>query len=130
MKEFYPIANPQKIIGTLRVEITDLGFQLLGVMVVRVKDRWHFSLPSRNGVDRATGKKVQYPVFTFLNKEKHVALMLAIREQGVPFIEAYQKEHGEPSLSQADPIIETVKQTIPNDKSKSAPAQSSLSLNK
>jgi hypothetical protein len=88
--EFYPIEfNEEKgvLTGTLRIKLPDLGLHILGIHVSKRKERWHFTLPGRQGIKHDTGELIRYPFITFENREKQKELMGAIREKGREFIE-------------------------------------------
>lgn len=98
--EFYPDGKNDKgaVIGTIKVRIRlpDLVFNLLGIRVSKSGDRWFFLLPSKKGRHHETGETVWYPFFCFDAKEKHRALMEAIREKGRAFVEKWLADKGRP----------------------------------
>ena len=95
---------------------------------------YFFGLPTKFGADPKTGGKIQYPVIAFDIKERHKALMEAIREQGPAFIEKRLANKDNPITSpktklnepeqdrQPKPLESSIdaKQKIDNSKPKSA----------
>lgn len=86
--DFYPLyRDAHQYTGTLRLRLVDLGIQILGIHVIRKKDRWYFNIPFKTGTDDL-GKIVQYPVLSFEDKEFQRDLMKSIQEKAPVFIEA------------------------------------------
>ena len=88
--EFYPIKqNKDKdhLTGTLRVKLSDFGIHILGIIVSKRKDFWHFLLPGKKTIHHQTGKSIRFPLITFENREKQQELLDSIREKGRTFIE-------------------------------------------
>lgn len=88
--EFYLIKqNKDKdhLSGTLRVKLSDFGIHILGIIVSKRKDFWHFLLPGKITAHHQTGKSIRFPFITFENREKQQELLDSIREKGRAFIE-------------------------------------------
>lgn len=86
--EFYPLEiNEEKVTGTLRISLPDIGIHILGIYVSKFKDRYSFSLPGRNGIHHETGENVRYPYIVFEDRAKQKELIAQIREKGRDFIE-------------------------------------------
>lgn len=87
--DVYPLGeNPDNgsIFGTMRVRLPDQKIDILGVFFVKKMERWTFKLPTRLATDR-TGRRVDYPVIVFSDREMQSELMDAIFEKGPAFIE-------------------------------------------
>lgn len=87
--EFYTLERDdekQILKGSLHVYLPDIDADLRGVMVRKRKDSWFFGLPTLFGVDPETGKRVKFPVFAFVNREKTDELKRLIRERGKDYI--------------------------------------------
>mgnify|MGYP001583009335 CR=1 FL=1 len=86
--EFYPIHRDNKrYTGTIRLRLVDIGIQILGIHVIRTKERWYFNIPFKTGTDEL-GNLVQYPVLSFEDKEFQRDLIRSIQEKAPAFIEA------------------------------------------
>lgn len=86
--EFYPIERNEKtsyMSGTLHVRIDNL-IDLRGMFVARNNGKYYIHLPNKRAMDEK-GNNVTYPVFSFIDREKTMALMALIREQAPAFIE-------------------------------------------
>lgn len=85
--EFYPLyRDAHQYTGTIRLRLIDIGIDLLGVHVKRTKDRWFFNIPFKTGTDDKNNL-VQYPLISFIDKEKQRELINCIREKAPSFIE-------------------------------------------
>lgn len=87
--EFYTMERDdekQILQGSLHVYLPEIDADLRGVMVRKRKDSWFFGLPILFGVDPETGKKVKFPVFAFVSREKTDELKKLIREKGKDYI--------------------------------------------
>lgn len=87
--EFYPMERDdekQILKGSLHVYLPDMDVDLRGVMVRKRKNSWFFGLPTLLGIDPDTGKKVRFPVFAFVNREKTDELRSLIREKGKEYV--------------------------------------------
>jgi hypothetical protein len=76
----------EKLTGTLHVYLVEEGIDIRGCYVVRKKSGILIFLPSKIGVDEDTGKKVQYPVFQYMDTEKNKELLIQIRYKGISYI--------------------------------------------
>ena len=88
--EFYPVERDEeknRITGTIRIKLVDLGIHLLGIWVVRENGRFFFSLPGRNSTHHVTKEIIRYPFISFENKELNKALMAQIHLKAPEFIE-------------------------------------------
>ena len=88
--EFYPFERDKdkdSLSGTLRIKLVDFGIQILGIIVTKRKNFWHFALPGKKAIHHETGNQVYYPHVVFEDREKNKELINAIREKGRPFIE-------------------------------------------
>lgn len=113
--EFYPIERDEDkgfLSGTLRIRLSTLGIDILGIYALKNKNGWYFRLPNGKSIHQETGAPCWYPFLSFYDKEKQKQLMQEIKEKGTNFIEnrLADKEntlifHGKPSFSkrQASP---------------------------
>ncbi len=87
--EFYLMGRndeKQQLKGTLHIYLCDHDIDLRGISVTKRKDIWFFGMPSRNGIDPDTEKNVQYPIFSFTNREKSKQLLDEIIQKGKEYI--------------------------------------------
>lgn len=87
--EFYTMERDdekQILKGSLHVYLPEIDADLRGVMVRKRKDSWFFGLPTLFGIDPDTEKKVKFPVFAFVSREKTDELKKLIREKGKDYI--------------------------------------------
>jgi hypothetical protein len=94
--EFYETFRDQEkrqLKGTLHVYLIDLNADLRGVRICKEKKKWFVNLPSGWATDEETKERIQYPYFSFMDREKTVALRNLIREKGIPFV---KEKVGEP----------------------------------
>lgn len=84
---FYPYREQgNNLLGTLHINIVDLGLDIRGVFVSVRNKRWFFSMPTKHTIDPETQEKVKYPTVTFTNREKQNELLDLIIEKGKKFI--------------------------------------------
>lgn len=74
--------------GSLKVKLVDLGIILMGVLISKRKGVYFFTPPGRFCDSHETGEKIRFPYVVFENPERQRALINAIREKGITFIEA------------------------------------------
>lgn len=83
--EFYPIKEEKNITtGTLHIYLCDYDIDLRGVFVSRKNNNWFFKLPVKSAMEG--GEKVQYPVFSFTNRDKYRELIDELRKEGIAYI--------------------------------------------
>lgn len=86
--EFYPFKKSGDLfIGSLRIEIVDIGVEILGVVAIKNSKGWKFLMPGRNGIDHQTGKYKRYPYINLKDEDKKKQIMKQINEEGPIFIE-------------------------------------------
>lgn len=106
VKDFYPQKynkEAKTLCGTLRVQLPDVGIELLGCFVSMRGDTLFLSLPSKKGVHHETGELVSYPVLVFTDKEKTRELVNAIRSEGRKFVEKVIEDKSLMSLAPQQP---------------------------
>jgi hypothetical protein len=85
--EFYPLTRTEKgLTGTMRINLPEIGINILGVYVSKRNENFYFSLPARTATDHKTGQIIRYPLVVFEDREKHNELLAEIRLQGPEFI--------------------------------------------
>jgi hypothetical protein len=78
--------------GTLHIYITDLDLDIRGIVFIeRPKKQWVIRMPHKTAFE--DGKRVFYPVLTFVNLDTMKDLLLQIREKGVAYIENKLKQN-------------------------------------
>lgn len=79
----------KRLIGTLHVELVDLGIQIRGILVRRQKQKWRFEVPSKHGMFR--GERVRYPIVDFSDKNVKKQLYAELLKQAPAYVEARLK---------------------------------------
>jgi len=94
--EFYPIKEKKtkiNVIGTLRVQFTESGIQILGIAVIKNNKHLFFCLPAMYALHQETGKEIRFPCISFEDPAKQRELISEIRTKGIAFIEKWRPEN-------------------------------------
>lgn len=90
--EFYEVSrNDEKkiLLGTIRVRLTDLGIDILGIYITRKNKSFYFNMPSRLGKDHVTKKSITYPVFVFSERDNQRKFMNSLIKKGTDYLNDY-----------------------------------------
>lgn len=88
--EFYPMyrnKSKQRIAGTVRVKLPEMGIYLSGVFVSKKRDNWYVSLPEKKGICHKTGKQIAYTTVYFEDYQKQCNLKTQLKKIVREFIE-------------------------------------------
>ncbi|MEN8236110.1 MAG: hypothetical protein ABFQ95_00955 [Pseudomonadota bacterium] len=91
--EFYPESEKAKhrgYIGSMHVYVCDLDnavqIDVRGISVFNNKGFWFFKFPARKGIDQDTKKPVNYPIFSFTDREKDKSFRKSVIDLGQEYI--------------------------------------------
>lgn len=90
--EFYPLhklvrKKKSDYLGTLHIFIEDFEIDIRGIMVIIMSNgNWFFQLPSVKTLDE-DGKKVSFPVFSFLDYSKQRSILDFCHKKCIRYIQ-------------------------------------------
>lgn len=86
--EFYPYIRKEDYLdGSLKINITGLNIEILGIYICCKKNKWTVRLPHKFGIHHDSGKTVCYPLIAFRDKEIHKAFLTEIRRMAIKYID-------------------------------------------
>jgi len=71
--------------GTLHIYLPQIDLDIRGILFIKHKNGWIMRMPHKTAFEN--GKRVFYPVLTFVNLDTMKELILQIKEKGTKFIE-------------------------------------------
>lgn len=93
--KFYEVSRDDSrghLSGTLHIRLPSIGLNLKGIQVIRKKNYFFISLPSKKGFDKSQNKEVNYMLVLFDEQGKNEALLRTLKEKGRIFVEDYLKK--------------------------------------
>lgn len=87
--EFYPteLKGKKTYQGTLHIYLIDHEIDIRGIAVFKDKKKWFFQLPRKWEIDKDSGEKVFFPIFSFTSTQKNQEILDFLHKNAIKYIQ-------------------------------------------